>query len=259
MKKLIYMLIPLFLFFSCEEEAADDAVVEDATLTGNWSLGSMTPYEDYNCSIADDDDFINIPGITLTGTSVLTDTEITQSLNYSVTGEWWCTVNDGTISSDGSTCSSDGESIAMSEMWNEYMCGFLGEDGGTWDATNETCGVTEQWDPAPYTVSTDGTMLIITESECNCDDSNDCDDATEQECAAIDGAEWEVETDTLEMSITGNTLTLTEKRNNPEDAECDCPDEDSDCDWELDEAACTAAGGDYDNGQECYVWTWTKN
>ena len=32
------------------------------------------------------------------------------------------------------------------------------------------------------------------------------------------------------------------------------------CDWdETDEAACTAAGGDYDNGEECSVWTFTKN
>ena len=43
-----------------------------------------------------------------------------------------------------------------------------------------------------------------------------------------------------------------------------CEDDDGNdidgCDWdETDEAACTAAGGDYDNGEECSVWTFTKN
>ena len=264
MKRLIYMLIPLFLFFSCEEADDDEAVVEDATLTGTWNITGINPYTDYNCSVSDEEDFINIPGITVTGTSVITDTEITQAFNYTVTGEWWCNVNGGTMSADGSSCDDEGESTSMSDIWNAAMCGYLGEDGGSWDDANQTCSVDES-ETISYTASEDGTSLNVTDSYCDCDYGDfDCEeDYNQEDCETTDGI-YEEETYTYEVSITGNALTVTERSNDPDDAMCYCEDDEGNdidgCDWdETDEAACTAAGGDYDNGEECSVWTFTKN
>ena len=92
----------------------------------------------------------------------------------------------------------------------------------------------------------------------------DCEeDYNQADCETTDGI-YEEETYTYEVSITGNALTVTERSNDPDDAMCYCEDDEGNdidgCDWdETDEAACTAAGGDYDNGEECSVWTFTKN
>ena len=78
---------------------------------------------------------------------------------------------------------------------------------------------------------------------------------------------WETDSDTLQISFAGNTLTMTEKFDG--DPECDCPEsaeEEDDCsewdslnNWDLNEADCSAAGGDWKTGEECFISVYTKN
>ena len=274
MKKSIFILIPLFLIFSCEDakddeetpSGNDEDTPEVVTFQGTWNFSSQMEYTDLACSIPDEEALSSLPGLTINGTFVVGESDVSTTLNYVLTGEFWCSVMGGTVSADGSSCSDGEESLPLSLIWTEETCSDIGGDEpGVWDNAAMTCSASES-ENSTYTLNGDTTMIYLNSARCYSDQDDDYNDLNEADCIAA-GDTWETDSDTLQISFAGNTLTMTETFDG--DSECDCPEsaeEEDDCsewdslnNWDLNEADCAAAGGDWKTGEECFISVYTKN
>ena len=95
-----------------------------------------------------------------------------------------------------------------------------GNSDGIWNAATGTCSLVQNYF-ATYTANCEGTKIYMTSDECNCD-PDVCYSETEVECSTL-GGEWIIETNTLKISITGDTLTFIDK-DRWDGGFCDCED-----------------------------------
>ena len=135
MKKIILLLLPLFLILSCESDE------EDASLVGTWNVQSVTNYEGTNCA--------DNPEVTtdLTGTVTYSESVVTIDVNNILSFTSFCDDIEGTIVND-TTCSSEGFDFTISDF-----ASLCNEEDGELDANNN-CNLiwSEEYD---YTYDSD--------------------------------------------------------------------------------------------------------
>ena len=214
MKK--YLLLFLFIVhWSCEE--SEDSNRQNDAIIGSWNFVSESEFRDYECTDPHDDWEFDLPGISINGTCNISENEITNSINFEVTKEWMCALMGGTLLDDGNTCESSyyyGYSINMDEFAEE-MCQDLTHhsSNGAWNATTGICSMTRN-EFATYTLNSDATLMYLIRDECDCeaqeDGDDDCYSESEVECNSF-GGEWVIENDTLEISMSNESLTLIDK------------------------------------------------
>ena len=255
-----YFLLFLFIVhWSCEE--SEDSNQQNDVIIGSWNFVSESEYRDYECTEPYDDWEFELPGISINGTSNISENEITSLITFEVTKEWMCALMYGTLLDDGNTCESSyyyGYSINIDEFAEE-MCQDLSHhsSSGTWNATTGICSMVRN-EFANYTLNNDATLMYLIRGECDCE-SNDCYSESETECNSF-GGEWVIENDTLEISMNNESLTLTDK-DKWDGGFCDCEESnDSNCDSNLNESECESIDGYYDEGGEnCHITVYTKN
>jgi len=206
-----YFLPFLFIVhWNCEE--SEDSNQQNDAIIGSWNFVSENGFSDYECTEPNDDDELNLPGASINGTCNISENEISQSITYEVTKEWMCAMMGGTLLEDGNTCESYyyyGYSVNMDEYAEEICQGLLDQSSsGAWNASTGTCSM-EQNDFATYTLNSDATLMYLNRGECDCV-SDDCYSESEAECNSF-GGEWVIENDTLEISMSNESLTLIDK------------------------------------------------
>tara|TARA_Y100000817_G_scaffold86580_1_gene67232 strand:- start:681 stop:1454 length:774 start_codon:yes stop_codon:yes gene_type:complete len=253
-----YSLFLCISFWSCED--SQDSNQQNDAIIGTWNFVSENGFSDYECTEPNDDDELNLPGASINGTCNISTNEITQSINYEITKEWMCAMMDGTLLDDGNTCTSYyySYSVNMDEYAEEICQGLIDQSSnGAWNNTTGTCSMVQN-DFATYTLSSDATLMYLIRGECDCESDN-CYSESEAECNSF-GGEWANENDTLEILVSNQSLTLTDK-DRWDGGFCDCEESNySNCNSNLNESECANVDGYYDQGgEDCHITVYTKN
>ena len=253
-----YLLFLCISYWSCED--SQDSNQQNDAIIGTWSFVSENGFSDYECTEPNDDDELSLPGASINGTCNISENEITQSISYEITKEWMCAMMDGTLLDDGNTCTSYyySYSVNMDEYAEEICQGLIDQSSnGAWNNTTETCSMVQN-DFATYTLSSDATLMYLIRGECDCESDN-CYSESEAECNSF-GGEWANENDTLEILVSNQSLTLTDK-DRWDGGFCDCEESNySNCNSNLNESECANVDGYYDQGgEDCHITVYTKN
>lgn len=197
-----YLLLFLFIVhWSCEE--SEDSNQQNDAIIGSWNFVSESEFRDYECTEPYDDWELDLPGFSINGTCNISENEITNSINIEVTKEWMSAL-----------MLYEGYSINIDE-YAEEICQDLAHhsSNGVWNATTGICSMTRN-EFATYTFNSDATLMYLIRDECDCeaqeDGDDDCYSESEVECNSF-GGEWVIENDTLEISMSNESLTLIDK------------------------------------------------
>ena len=120
MKKHIFLLIPLLIFISCDDDG-DSHKEPHEMLVGTWTVASVTEFSNSDCTGGDGVDLEVSGTITYTESSATIDISLTQSL------EAYCTERGGQM--DGANCiKEDGQVMTPDDFATD--CTSEGEDVG---------------------------------------------------------------------------------------------------------------------------------